>query len=310
MEQTNEKYIQFPLFLLTDLHVNKADTINQIFKYGIYNYSTKFNVRPFDVAKQLVYDLYRGELSKDIKQQINALKSTTIGCNKDYNGFNADGTFEPTDEINVLLDHFAVDSRFYRNASEHYKLHLAYESLGISGNKQHCIKVAKEICNRIPKCEPMPMINTKFLFEFRDKDKSDFELIQLTAFIAIKSILGVKPYAKTNKAHIVSRMLGYSSIKHIPDTLKTKIRELLQKYSKRHHIDKLIKELEMNWNVVTYSKYNRGMYVAISKRVNIYELALIAESKKQKHKAEALKTTKNDARQKALQQLNKGQQLK
>jgi hypothetical protein len=39
-------------------------------------------------------------------------------------------------------------------------------------------------------------------------------------------------------------------------------------------------------------------------------LALIAESKKQKHKAEALKTTKNDARQKALQQLNKGQQLK
>jgi hypothetical protein len=65
MEQTNEKYIQFPLFLLTDLHVNKADTINQIFKYGIYNYSTKFNVRPFDVAKTACFTtLYRGEFKQ------------------------------------------------------------------------------------------------------------------------------------------------------------------------------------------------------------------------------------------------------
>ena len=310
MEQSNERYLQFPLFLLNEIFTDKEAAINDILKYGIYNYSTKFEVKPYEVAKQLIYDLYRGELSKDLKRQINALKSDVIGCNEDYNGFNADGTFEPTDEIEVLLEKFADDIQFYKNATEHYRLHLAYQSLGISGNKEQCAKVAKDIRKRIPKAEPMPMINPKFLFEFRDKDKTEYDLIQLVGFIAVKSILGVKKYAKTNKAHIVCRMLGYSSVKHIPDTLTANIKDLLHKYSQRYHIDKLILQLELNWNVLTYSNNLRGMYVAISNKTTIEQLALIAETQKQKHKVEALKRAKNEAKEKALQQLNKGQQLK
>ncbi len=135
MERNNEKYIQFPLFLLTDLHVNKKEAINNILFYGIYNYSTKFKVKPFDVAKQLVYGIYRNEIGKDLKRQINALKSDIIGCNKDYNGFNVDGTFEPTNEIEVLLNLFANDNQLFRDSTEYYRLHLASQSLGISINK-------------------------------------------------------------------------------------------------------------------------------------------------------------------------------
>ncbi len=47
--------------------------------------------------------------------------------------------------------------------------------------------------------ELYPMVNLKLIFEFRDSEKSEFDLAQFAGYIAIRSIKGKKPYCKTNK---------------------------------------------------------------------------------------------------------------
>jgi len=312
MEKPNEKYLQFPLFLLREMITNKEETINNIIRYGIYRYSTKFSYSIEDATKQMIYYYYRkqSELTPYLLTTAKKyIKKKLLVLDEDYNGFSGDA-FNPEYEYEQLEKIFETDIEFQNNVIEFYQIHLAYTSLGVSGNKENCLKVGKEIEKQVKQNEPMPMISKSLLFEFRDKDKTEFELIQLIAFIAVKSILGTKSSVKTNKKHIVSRMFGYASIKHLPETLKPNIKALFQKYSLRYHIDKLLQTLELNWKVLTYSNNIRGMYVAMENKINIENLALIAETKKQTNRIEALKQSKKDAKEKALQQLKKRQQLK
>lgn len=305
------KYLQFPLFLLRDVFINKHDAFEKIIKYGIYHYSKKFHYSIDDVARQLVYDLYKDELSSNIVKQINSLQSDIIGCNEDYKGFDIKGQFAPDDEIEELKRAFLQYPKLKEDAIEHYQMHLSYKSLGITGSIEQTLRVAKEIKQQMPEHEPMPMVNKDLLFRFRDNEKSEFELAQFLCYIAVKSILGTKVSAKTNKQHIVSRMFGYSSIKHVPSKMNKQITELFKKYSTRYHIDKLIQALELEtWNVITYSHNMRGMYIAMANKITIDELALTGERKKQKFKIAELKNKKCEATKKALQQLNKGQPLK
>jgi len=180
-----------------------------------------------------------------------------------------------------------------------------------SGNFKRIEDIAKDIERLIEAGEPMPMVKAKHLWDFREGEKTESDKAQLAAYIAIGSIVGKRPYAKTNKQHIVSRMFGFSSHKAIPNKLQPTIKGLLCKYSLRYHIDKLIQELELNWHVCTYSHHMRGIYVGIG--VNKDTLALAGESKKKKIKIAQLKKGKSEAREKALkmieQHLNKGEQL-
>jgi hypothetical protein len=303
--ETKERYLQFPLFLIREMLVNKEDTINKILMYGIYKYSTKFSYSVEDASKNLMYYYYRkkreltGFLSKEIERFIN---SDLLVLDEDYNGFQ--GTeFEPVFELEQLETIFETETEFLNRVIEFYQMQLSYNSLGISGNIEQSLKIGKEIEKQIQAGEPQPMISKSLLFDFRDKEKSEFDLIQLVAYIAIKSILGKKQYAKTNKNHIVSRMFGYPSIKHLPDKQKPGLKELIEKYSCRYHIDKVLLNLELNWKIITYSNNIRGMYVAMENKISIDALALIAETKKQTAKVEALKQQKKEATQKALMQL-------
>jgi hypothetical protein len=155
----------------------------------------------------------------------------------------------------------------------------------------------------------MPMISKSLLFDFRDNEKKEIDLIQLVSYIAVKSILGVKSFVKTNKMHIVCRMFGYSSVKHLPVKMPTNINSLFLKYSNRYHIDKVLMQLELNWNVITYSNKIRGMYIAMSNKTSIEQLALLAETRKHKNRIAEHKKKKKEATAKALEQLNKEQQL-
>lgn len=305
MKPQNERYLQFPLFLIRNIFTNKEQVINQIIKYGIYRYLTRFKYAIDNIAQQIIYDYYKGNLSNNLKRKIDLIESDTIGKDYDYNGFTGTGRFEPDNEATELMEHFKNDDDLYLMAIEHYQIHLAYQSLNISGNKETCLQVGKEIENQIFKGEPMPMINTSLLFDFRDNPKSEFELIQLCAFIAVKSILGIKTAVKTNKNHIVSRIFGYASIKHLPTEFDEVTKALYIKYSYRYHIDKVLQHLELNWNIITYSNNMRGLYVAVNNKISIEQLALLAESKKHKNRILDLKQKKADAKNKALQQLNK-----
>ncbi len=312
MAEHETKYVQFPLFLIQGIFADKNTVIDKILDYGIYGYSKRFKYTLNNVARQLIYDHYNDKLGTALKKSIKALNSDIIGFNDDYRGFDTNGkVFEPTDEIAELLAAFEANDSFKKMTIEHYQMHLALQSLGVSANSEHILKQGKQIEVEIPANEPMPMLSTNLLFDYLKNEKNEFEIAQLLAYMAIRSIIGKSQYGKTNKQHIVARMFGFSSIKAMPSELTPAIKQLVCKYNLRYHIDKLLQQLELNWHVETYSNYMRGLYVGIG--ISKEMLAIAAETKKQKNKMAKLRNDKAEARNKALrmieQHLNKGEQL-
>lgn len=285
------KYVQFPLYLWRDIFSRKVEVINKIFCFGVYWHSKRFDYSLPNVARQIIYDLYNNKLGVKLKKCITALKSDVIGCNEDYRGFDNNGRqFEPTDEMEELLQAFEMDDNLKAMAVEHYQMHMAFESLEMNGDIEHNLKIGKQIESEKPKNEPMPMLSKALLFEFRDKEKSEFELAQFAAHMAIHSIIGKKPFATTNKLHIVARMFGYSSHKAISEQLNPAVKERLIKYSNRYHMGKLLQELEFNWHVVIYGKHTHCLYV--STKMSRDMLVLTAEARKKKRKIAKLKGEK------------------
>ncbi len=302
---SDERYLQFPLCLIRDFFTDKERAINDIITYGIYCYSKKVNYSLEEVSRQVMYGYYRGGLTHELKRVLERyIVDAQIEIDEDYNGFNGK-TFNPETEIEQILHLFEADSNFKALAIEYFQIKEAFEFLEFNRNFDNCLKKGKQIEKQIPLGNPFPMINKELLLNFRKNDKTEFEIAQFLAYISIRSILGTKSYCRTNKAMIVSRMFGYASKNHLPNKMNPRLQNLYEKYSNRYHIDKVIQNLELNWNIITYSNNIRGLYVANGNKISIDDLVLIAEKKKKQNRVKALKAEKNQAREKALQQLNK-----
>lgn len=299
------KYLQFPLFLLRDLLTNKEQVLNQIIRYGIYRFAQSMQYDIREVARQLMYGYYRGYLTNNLFKTLEYyILNGSIEIDDDYNGFAGD-KFIPDDSIENILKLFTTDRMFRDVAIEYYQIKQAYKFLNITGNYDNCKSEGQKIAEMIPEKEPMPMVSKSLVFEFRDHSKTEFDLMQFACYIGINSILGKKNYSRTNKQMILCRAFGYASIKHLPEDIS----ELYKKYSKRYHIDKLITFLELNWGVITYSNNMRGMYISKADKMPLNSLVLAAETKKHSRQINELKNKKNEAKKRAIEQLNKGQPL-
>jgi hypothetical protein len=276
------KYIQFPLFLLHDIVNNKDESITNILRYGIYHFAMAIETNLVDVAKQICYNNYRRELNQEISNLLNKYQFEYFGLDEDYNGFSGEN-FNPEDEINELLNLFDSDHELKNNCIEFNNVNQALKLLNLKGDADAVISHAKFIKRQIKPKEIMPMIGIHLLFDYRDTNKSEFDIIQLKAYIAIQSILGVKLYAKTNKQFILQRMFGVNQ--NI---------ELLNKYDKRHHWEKLMLQLQMNWNLNVYSNRTRGVWVSIGKKNSLLKLIEHAENIKAKNSIENFKKLKQE----------------
>lgn len=178
-----------------------------------------------------------------------------------------------------------------------YKEALSY--LGITQvNPKKGIETAKEILLSFPSNPPMTGIEKEMLFDYYKNHKEDYSLVCLGAFLGIKSIIGTKPYCKTNKRHIHARMFGYPSVSDI----KFNLTPLEKKYQTRWHMDKVLLELQENWHLKCYSNHQRGMYISLD--LNLKELAIISEKNKYKTKRQQLKAQKEKAKTAALRHIN------
>jgi len=303
-EEFPRKYLQFPLFLLSDMFNDKVKTINNILLYGVYRMANAIEYDLHDVARQTIFEQYRGDLITPIRICFNKYNFDYIGHDQDYNGFCASsGLFEPEDEINELVQLFNHDSDLKGHCIEYYCIRQSLHVLNItSTNKrlliESILKTGKAIQKSIPAKEVLPMVGKHILFHFRDNEKKEIEVAQLLAYIAVRSIIGEKKYIKTNKPHIVARMFGFSSVKKV---VNIKNKDLHDKYSKRHHIDKLLLALQLDWNICIYSNRTRGLFLSLSKYFSLQKLIEIAEQKKKskrendylKMKREIIKQVKN-----------------
>ena len=282
-EEFPRKYLQFPIFLLSDMFNDRVKTINNILLYGVYRMANAIEYDLHEVARQTIFEHYRGDLITAIKICFNKYNFEYIGHDQDYCGFRApNGFFEPEDEINELLQLFNHDSDLKEYCIEFYCIRQSLLVLNMtSANRglliESILKTGKAIQKSIPPKEVLPMVGKHILFHFRDNEKKENEVAQLLAYIAVRSIIGEKNYIKTNKQHIVARMFGFGSVKNIKNI---KSEDLFNKYSKRHHIDKLLLALQLDWNICIYSNRTRGLFLSLSKYFSLQKLIEIAEQKK------------------------------
>lgn len=316
---SDERYLQFPLCMLRELFTDKKKAIDDIIDFGIYRFSKTVKYELFDVAKQMMYCFYRkqSDLTNDLRRMIQRyIDSEKIYFDEEYSGFSGIGSeFKAELELDQILPLFETDKTFKEKAIEFYQIRQACsrDLLNITCNFDYVLKHGKEIERTIPANEPYPSINKDLFFKFRDHEKTEFDLMQFACYIAIRSILGKKSYCRTNKEMILCRAFGYNSVKHLPATMNPVIKELFDKYKKRHHIERILQSLKLSWNILIYGRNVHGLYIGLKnlkKNITLATMISYAETKKKKNQIAELKKQENEAREKALQQLNKGQQLK
>ncbi len=293
-------YVQFPLFLLKDFFKNPFEAADQMITYGMYHYSERIELSPREVAYQILYDLSEYRLCRKIHSYLLTSGNQLI---KDFDRYVG---LQVPDEINddhlmALELMMEADADFAEQAMEYAKVSKAQEVLGIIGKAERTLYAAKKVEALIKprEPEPMPMASTEHLLIYRHEKKTEFEVAQFLAYLAIRSILGVKQYMRTNKALILSRMFGYSKCLP-PDQERT---ALQQKYATRYHMDRVLEHLQVKWGINIYSNHMRGFYVSVNSKMNLKQLAIQAEASKKKNQVAALKKRKVEALAAALQQL-------
>lgn len=126
------------------------------------------------------------------------------------------------------------------------------------------------------------------------KPKSDLEYISLLTFLALKSIIQIKPYQNTKNSFLYSRMAGSpGKIDDIPENI-------MYWMGSRYRRDKVFLLLEKSFGLVRAYKA-RGITYSFTLTHEELELALL--NKKYKKSRSALTVEKRNAKRKALESL-------
>ncbi len=125
-------------------------------------------------------------------------------------------------------------------------------------------------------------LSKDMFFDYYENEKTAEERAGLLAYLATKSIIGVRPYALTNKYFLTSRMACNSK-------LENDLPEEVARYRIRYHFDKLKSLLYVVFRVTIYTDRNiRGFYVSLRKddkgKPDILWLARQVEAKRRERK--------------------------
>ena len=164
----------------------------------------------------------------------------------------------------------------------------------ISGNNAKSMESGELLLDSILDDGAKVGISKEIWFDYYKNEKTEFEIVQLLAFLAIKSIVKYKPYASITNAFMLARMDGKGySVKEYTDLSKE-----IFKYANEYQTKKIKRALSESWGLITYSYRLHGFYVSFT--LSLDELVLIAERNRKKNKDLAAKKASEDARKKAL----------
>ncbi len=173
--------------------------------------------------------------------------------------------------MNNILDYaICRQAQNLRQGTEIDKINAAIRFFQMNGtNPQKVYENGEKILSKYLGRKPITAsVKKTMILEFMFAHKTDFEIDCFRVFCAIKSILGNKDMAYTNKNYIVSR-----AFKNSP--------QLQVKYSIRYHIDKVLQELETTWGLKRYSKYERGIYVSFkTEKLELEKISLLKKQRK------------------------------
>lgn len=183
----------------------------------------------------------------------------------------------------------------------------------LSVNPDEAEKKGELLHHQLDDSSPKTGIKLEELKEFLYQEKDELECVCLLFLLATRSLLIGKPYFKTTKMFLLSRMDG--EIKAIKDPKINKKEETeenkenktlspeIYKYYGRYQFDR-IRQAMLNWNVFTYSLGYRGFY--ITTKLSLTELAYQVEKiriDKEPDSSPSLHILTKQAREEALSRL-------
>lgn len=280
-----DRYIQFPLCMLQKTFEDPEKGLNLIINFGIVNYSQKFSYDISEVGRQLMYAYYRnqGMIQADLlKTMERYIDSEQLSIDEDYNGFSGT-SFDPLEDCE-LLSLFESDTKFKDAAIIRYQISQAAESLDVKINSidsviqghQKGLKIKDSFEQKFGS-DSWPSVKPSQVYEFRDSLK-DLDLFR--AYIGIKSMIGLRTFISTNKPAILSRMIGCKNKAAFEQFSKDKyLMPVVEKYSKRYHMDRLLLTLAERGFIMFLSKPKVSVFY-VSKYMEPEQLGqLIREAK-------------------------------
>jgi len=163
-----------------------------------------------------------------------------------------------------------------------------------AGNNARSMESGELLLDSIPDDGAKVGLSLSLFWDFYKNEKTEFEIVQLLAFLAIKSIVKYKPYASITNAFMLARMDGKGcSVKDY-----TELSKEIFKYANEYQTKKIKRALSESWGLVTYSYRLHGFYVSFT--LSLDELVLIAEKNRKKNKDLTAQKATDEARRKAL----------
>lgn len=190
------------------------------------------------------------------------------------------------------------DENMYNN-SEYLKFVAAAKWYYVDNITKSDFERGKKLFNSIPTDSPKVGLNIAIFWDFYKNEKSDFDIACLSAFLAIKSILGMKPYCKMNNSFLLARMSGKA--KAIKD--QSELPPEFLKYASEYQTVKIKKVLSESWGLITYSRYTRGFFVSFT--LDYPALVMEAEKRRKSTKEKQQQQYKKDVLKQVLEKLNK-----
>ncbi len=182
----------------------------------------------------------------------------------------------------------------FKSAAKFYNVDLG----GGDQTIKYKLKQGKQLFDSIPTGNPKVGLNISIFWDYYKNEKSDFDIACLAAFLALKSILGTKPYCKTDNAYLWARMSGNSnSMKDFSE-----LSEGVKKYANEYQTVKIKNALIEGWKLITYSRYTRGFYVSFT--LDLKTLIVEAETRRKTTKEKQYKQHEKEIVKQVLQALN------
>jgi len=193
-----------------------------------------------------------------------------------------------THSLKLELGNESFDN--FLSAEKFYNISLG----GGVTDKRRKFKEGKYLYDSIDKSSPKVGLNITIFWDFYKNDKTELDLACLAAFLAIRSILGEKPYCKTTNAFLWARMCGYrNKINNVSE-----LTPAVAKYANEYQTKKIKNKLSDDWYLVTHSHYTRGFYVSFTLDIDalVYEAEKRRKSTKDKQRKEKEKAALEKAR--------------
>ena len=249
----DKRYINVPLILLRDVHLNYKEAMNSILLYGIVNSALKWNIELHDAARQVIYDYYHNQAPIDLKRYLDEFKeSWDKEYNADFNGFDQLGDID-SEKVSEVVCSLEVDTDLQESAIVNAQLHGIDDFFNIEGQTKKArldayYRIERKISGHFDKFgnDPYPGLEINLYWDFK-KQPPDPELF--TAYMAIRSLQGKNNYAEVCKKVVLMRMFGAKNQLALDEILKTKaLKEKYDKYARspkalRCNMDKLFKKL-------------------------------------------------------------------